>query len=409
MTTTTGSTMDSGIAMLTCLSLLVSTMSACGTQGEEAPPARPAALGAIEGPDGLRDQPTSPQWKDTSPGWTQVGPKILLTGTIYQADGRTPASDVVLYYYQTDIDGRYRHRPDQSRSMPPDELGRTHGWIRGWVKTGPDGRYAIYTVRPGAYPTNDEPAHIHATIKEPDLPEYYIDDFVFDDDPLLTTRVRLRMEQRCGSGILRLVRRDEVLVGERDILLGQNVPGHPRPASGGASSGRKIGEDVISFTPFHAWGPDKGSRTCPVCKYGWYHGVLLFAGDDPNWQDLKAWLSFLEAESARRKDRLKVYFVYGAARDFDRDTRTRELEALGRELDLRHVALTFVPSLADQESEVALNRIDPGVKSTIILYRRSRIVDKAIDLPANAESFRWLQERLDRSSNEYFDLPKPTP
>lgn len=191
-----------------------------------APPLATAASG-IDGPDGLYDMPTTLDWKDTSPGWAQPGPKILLTGVIYQPDGTTPAPGIVMYYYHTDTDGRYRHRPGEPRSMPPNEQGQTHGSIRGWIKTGVDGRYAIYTVRPGAYPGESEPEHVHVTIKEPGIPEYYIDDFVFDDDPLLTERKRGRMKDRCGSGIVKLVPKDDLLVGERDIVLGRNIPGHP--------------------------------------------------------------------------------------------------------------------------------------------------------------------------------------
>ncbi|RYF37204.1 MAG: hypothetical protein EOO38_26730 [Cytophagaceae bacterium] len=94
---------------------------------------------------------------DTSPGWHQPGQKILLTGTVYQNDGRTPAPGVLLYYYHTNTEGRYLHKPEEKRSMPPNSLGQTHGYIRGWVQTDAEGRYFIYTVRPGTYPTRDEP------------------------------------------------------------------------------------------------------------------------------------------------------------------------------------------------------------------------------------------------------------
>lgn len=386
--------------------ILSSPLTCCAQQEDDAT-RQAAPMAGIDGPDGLRDTPATLSWTDTSPAWDHPGQKLLLTGTIYQPDGKTPAPDVVLYYYQTNTEGRYLHNPDEPRSMPPNELGQTHGHIRGWIKTGPDGRYAIRTVRPGAYPTHDEPAHIHATIREPGIPEYYIDDFVFDDDPLLTSRARLRLEYRCGSGVLRLVRKDDLFIGERDIILGQNIPGHPRAGDGGPPSGRKIGEDIVSFTPFHAWGPDKGTRVCPICKYGWFHGVLYFVGDNPNWPDIKAWLAFLEEESVRRNDRLKVFFVYGAARGYNKASRERELESLGRELNLRHVALTFVPSLMDEESDVVLNRIDPSAQSTLILYRRSRIIDKAVNPRPDAAAFRWITDRMDQSSNEYFDVPKP--
>lgn len=39
---------------------------------------------------------------DTSVGWSQKGQKLMITGTIYQSDGKTPAPDVILYYYHTD-------------------------------------------------------------------------------------------------------------------------------------------------------------------------------------------------------------------------------------------------------------------------------------------------------------------
>lgn len=169
--------------------------------------------------------------KDTSLGWNQRGQKIILSGTVYELDGKTPAQDVLLYYYHTNTEGKYIHKPEEKRSMPPNELGQTHGYIRGWVKTDLEGKYFIYTVKPGTYPTHDEPAHVHITVKEPnDINEYYIDDFVFDDDQLLTTDKRKKMKNRCGSGVLQMVQKGDVLVGERNLTLGLNIPDYPQKA-----------------------------------------------------------------------------------------------------------------------------------------------------------------------------------
>lgn len=165
---------------------------------------------------------------DTSLGWNQDGQKILLTGTVYQIDGKTPASEVLLYYYHTNPEGRYVHNPDIQRSMPPNELGQTHGYLRGWVKTDKEGKYYIYTLRPGTYPGFDEPAHVHVTVKEPnDINEYYIDDFVFDDDPFLTSGKRQNMQNRCGSGVLKMIQKGDIFVGQRNITLGLNIPDYP--------------------------------------------------------------------------------------------------------------------------------------------------------------------------------------
>lgn len=368
----------------------------------------PAVGGAFENSDFYaRGIPAHTSAADTSPGWNLKGQKILLTGTVYQPDGMTPAPGVLLYYYQTNPEGRYLHKPEEPRSMAPNAQGQTHGYIRGWVKSDAEGRYWIYTIRPGTYPSRDFPAHVHVTVKEPNaINEYYIDDFVFDDDRLLTSAYRQRQECRGGSGVVRLVQRDGLHIGERNIFLGLNVPDHPGNAASRRTSGKNIGEDVFSFTPYHAWGPDKGSRTCPVCKYGWFHGVLYFVGSTPDWAEIRQWLRFLEGESITRGDRLKVYFVYGDPNGYSRQARERALEEVGRELQLTKVALTFVPSFEDTESDVHLNRIDPEVGNTFIIFRRSTVVGNFVGLKPTTENFARIARRLDATANEYDDLPR---
>ncbi|GAB5524267.1 MAG: hypothetical protein Roseis2KO_21390 [Roseivirga sp.] len=344
---------------------------------------------------------------DTSPGWTLKGQKTMLTGRVYRHDGKTPAANVLMYYYQTDLSGRYRHLPEEERTMPPNPLGQTHGYIRGWVKTDALGRYEIRTVRPGTYPSRGEPAHVHISIKEPEMDDhYYIDDFVFDDDPLLTTKRRVAMENRGGSGVLRLVQDGDLQIGERDIILGLNIPDYPLKNEVLFTSGRNIGEDVISFTPYHAWGPDKDTKTCPICKYGWYQGILYFVGNQPDWEDIRQWLLFLEAENIKREEYLKVYFVYGNTTGFDPSKRTRELALVGQELGLQKVALTFVPSFSDKNSDIYLNKINQEVHSTIIMYKRARVIDKYINLPPSETNFNMISKRLDETINRFFMLPR---
>ena len=46
-----------------------------------------------------------------------------------------------------------------------------------------------------------EPEHIHLTVKEPGKNEYYLDDYLFEDDPILTDQKRKLLSNRGGSGI----------------------------------------------------------------------------------------------------------------------------------------------------------------------------------------------------------------
>lgn len=345
---------------------------------------------------------------DVSPAFDEKGQQILLTGTVFQRDGKTPASNVILYYYQTNANGVYATNEREERNMPKNQLGQTHGYIRGWLKTDEKGKYSIYTTKPGTYPSRDEPAHIHLTVKENNEQEiYYIDDFVFDDDRLLTTQRRMKMENRGGSGVIRFVEKEDLWVGERNIILGLNIPDYPIESEGAKTSGKNIGEDIISFTPFHAYGADKGTKTCPICKYGWYHGILYFVGNNPNWEEIKKWLIFLDVESMKRGKYLNVYFIYGNESNYEKDSRIRELEQLGTELALKETALTFVPSFNDKVSKIYLNKIDPNVENTFFLYKRSNIFDKYVDLKPNQQNFNKIAERLDDTTNEYFKLLRP--
>lgn len=148
----------------------------------------------------------------------EPGEPLVLTGIVLAPDARTPARDIVLYAYQTSAAGRYERGPGAVRR---------HGRLRGWLRTGADGRYEIRTIRPGAYPGESIPEHIHITVIEPGLNEYYIDDVNFDDDPLLDAAARSRLEGRGGSGVVRLTRRDGTWHGVRDIVLGHAIANHP--------------------------------------------------------------------------------------------------------------------------------------------------------------------------------------
>ena len=391
------------VSLVFTLALLI---SACNGQNKKSEPVSNAAAGEnIE--FGEIGMPASIAASDTSEGWQQPGQKILVTGTVYQRDGKTPAPGVIIYYYHTNVEGKYLHKPGVKRSMPPNEQGQTHGYIRGWMKTDARGRYALYTVRPGTYPSRDFPAHIHLTIKEEGpVKEYYIDDCVFDDDKLLTSAYRQKMENRAGSGVLRMIRKGDLMIGERNLVLGLNVPGYLKQPSTSIESGKNIEEDVFSFTPAHAWGPDKGTRTCPVCKYGWYQGILYFAGNQSKWNDIKEWLSFLERESVRRNKYLKVFFVYGVHNSMTNEEVKARLEEIGKSLKLEKLALTYVPSFDDRESDVYLNQINPEADNTFILYKRSRITSKFINLEPTGENFSMISQSLDLAQNEYFDVPK---
>lgn len=106
----------------------------------------------------------------TSIGWTEGSQKLIVTGKVFKLDGKTPAPNVIIYYWHTDDKGLY-----SSNEQTPTQA-KEHGKLRGWVKSDQNGNYKIKTSRPAAYPSQDIPQHIHLSIKEPDIQnEYYAD------------------------------------------------------------------------------------------------------------------------------------------------------------------------------------------------------------------------------------------
>ena len=87
--------------------LLYSSASACRSQNEE-PVSNPDLGGPCEGCEAIYEygeETLDPV--DTLPAFAENAPKIKITGTVFQADGKTPAPDVILYIYHTNRKGIY--------------------------------------------------------------------------------------------------------------------------------------------------------------------------------------------------------------------------------------------------------------------------------------------------------------
>ncbi len=155
------------------------------------------------------------------PDWNDTGRKLVINGVVYKQDGK-PASNIIIYVYHTDQTGVYPKKGNETG------WGKRHGYIRSWMKTNEKGEYKFFTLRPAAYPGRQNPEHIHITIKEPDKNEYWVDEYLFDDDPILTEKERKSCQDRGGSGIIKVKDADGMLIAKRNIYLGKNVPNYPK-------------------------------------------------------------------------------------------------------------------------------------------------------------------------------------
>jgi protocatechuate 3,4-dioxygenase, beta subunit len=151
----------------------------------------------------------------------EAGESLIVSGTIYSPDGKQPMPGINLYVYQTDVTGRYSTTGGENRET------RIHGVMR----TNADGRYEFRTIKPGSYPNSRNPAHIHAYISGPGYPEYWIDEYLFADDPFVADDDKRKASTQGNfSPILSLTRgSDGFLRAVRDIKIERctrNCTGH---------------------------------------------------------------------------------------------------------------------------------------------------------------------------------------
>ncbi len=350
----------------------------------------PVVGGSCEGCEAIHESPVAFEHLnsvDTLPDFNDKGPKIEISGIVYQRDGKTAAKDVVIYVYHTDQKGVYPTKGNEKG------WAKRHGYIRGWVKTDANGFYQFYTLRPAAYPGRRDPQHIHVTVKEPDKNEYWIDEYLFDDDPLLTEKERSSQHGRGGKGIIKLVPQSNGIAhGTRHIMLGMNIPDYPYAGLAKLKSGLAIGSNCPAFDPLHVSGADSGKTACPMCKYGYGQGIMVWF-NHANLDHMDGFLQKLEKEmQVRGEKKFRVFLVYMNPfykqnnSDTERGIIARKLRQWCAEQNLKKVAMTWIPSPVDPET-AGLYNINPEAKNTVFVYKKRKVTDKWVNIEYDDESY----------------------
>ena len=325
---------------------------------------------------------------DTLPDFYEAGPKIMIHGTVYKADGKTPAENTILYVYHTDQTGHYTNRNKEKN------WGARHGYIRGWMRTNEKGEYRFYTLRPASYPGTTALQHIHPTVKEADKNEYYIDEYLFADDPFIKKNQQAAEEARGGSGMVDLKNEHGIFTGKRDIYLGRNIPNYPSGKKSSLQSGLPVGANCPAFGPLHLTGADKDDTACPMCKYGKGQGVMVWFNHD-NLEQMNLFAKALEATMQQRGEKdFRVFLIYMNPSNLAKDQTESKLmqdkhKQWAAAQNLSRTALVWVPSPADKET-CGSYMINPAATNTVLVYKQRRLVAKWVNMDYNDEAVKSI-------------------
>jgi protocatechuate 3,4-dioxygenase beta subunit len=161
-------------------------------------------------PCGSCKLPSSVSSQATIAPASEPGKRLVISGTVYEPDGVTPAPGITLFLFHTDAKGHYNTPNDPNNPR-----------LYGWVLTDTGGRYEFQTIEPGPYPEFTTPAHIHVHFFGPGRPEWFLPEYLFEGDPLIPARDR-DLPARLGtfSPVVRLTQGgDGAWRGQRDIRL----------------------------------------------------------------------------------------------------------------------------------------------------------------------------------------------
>ncbi len=124
-------------------------------------------------------------WRIVLTSEKEPGEPMIVTGTVYASDGKTPVPGVEVHVYHTDAEGYYR-KGNNSPENPR---------LKGTMLTNAEGKYEYRTIKPAPYPGGGNPGHVHYVITAKGRAKQYAE-LQFEGDRWLPNHGRLTEEQR---------------------------------------------------------------------------------------------------------------------------------------------------------------------------------------------------------------------
>lgn len=151
----------------------------------------------------------------------------------------------------------------------------------------------------------------------------------------------------------------------------------PVMATAPVDSGLKVGDLVTPFHPTHVGGPDKGTDTCPPCKYGMRPAVQVWHNHDDE-ANLVAMIDHLGNKVSKSKNELKAFAIrVSMCAGCEGET-----VKLADKVKAKNVGIAHVASNDDAVTNYKF-MVDNSVKNTVFVYKDKKVVAKFVNLKAD--------------------------
>lgn len=154
-----------------------------------------------------------------------------------------------------------------------------------------------------------------------------------------------------------------------------------------AKSGLEVGETVTPFHPTHFSGPDKGTDTCPPCKYGNRPAVMVWVNTDDTENITR--LSRALSTGVNNNEDLKAFMIFMA----NCEMCVESFQQIGKETRYTNIGMAHVMKTDAAVKNYKINT-DSSVKNTVLVYKNRQVVEKFVNFEATPENVQKLNAAI---------------
>lgn len=159
-----------------------------------------------------------------------------------------------------------------------------------------------------------------------------------------------------------------------------------------ATSGLNTGEYVSAFEPNHVTGPHAGTKTCPPCTFGQLPQVQMWVNGDEA-ENVASLAKLLNDTMAARKESKLHTFVIFVTEGKNKDAMQAKIKKLSEKVGST-VAMAWVDKNDQSVEDYKINTAS-DVKNTVFVYEKMKVVEKFVNLRADAKGKAALTKAID--------------